>query len=131
MNITDPIADYLTRIRNAQKAEHSYVSIPASRMKIALSFILKKEGFIKDFRCFRDNKQGIIKIALKYRDGKGMFCELIRQSKPGRKVYVSVDKIPYVKNGFGIAILSTSSGVMTCRDARKRGIGGEYLCSIF
>ena len=131
MNITDPIADYLTRIRNAQKAEHKFVMIPASRMKIALSFILKKEGFIENFRCFRDNKQGIIKIALKYKDGRGMFRELIRQSKPGRRVYVSVDDVPYVKNGFGIAILSTSSGVMTCKEARKRGVGGEYLCSIF
>lgn len=131
MNITDPIADYLTRIRNAQKAEHKFVMIPASRMKIALSFILKKEGFIENFRCFRDNKQGIIKIALKYKDSRGMFQELIRQSKPGRRVYVSVNDIPYVKNGFGIAILSTSSGVMTCKEARKRGVGGEYLCSIF
>ena len=131
MNITDPIADYLTRLRNAQKAEHRFVMIPASRMKIALSFILKKEGFIEDFRCFRDNKQGIIKIALKYHNGQGVLQELIRRSKPGRKVYVSVKDIPYIKNGFGIAILSTSSGVMTCRDARKRGVGGEYLCSVF
>lgn len=131
MNITDPIADYLTRLRNAQTAKHPTVSIPASRLKISLSFILKKEGFIEDFRCFRDNKQGIIKISLKYHNGKGVFQELIRQSKPGRKVYVSVKDIPYIKNGFGIAILSTSSGVMTCRDARKRGVGGEYLCSIF
>ena len=131
MNITDPIADYLTRLRNAQKAEHRFVIIPASRMKIALSFILKREGFIEDFRCFRDNKQGIIKIALKYHNGKGVLQELIRRSKPGRKVYVSVKNIPYIKNGFGIAILSTSSGVMTCREARKRGVGGEYLCSVF
>lgn len=131
MNITDPIADFLTRLRNAQTAKHLTVSIPASRLKISLSFILKKEGFIEDFRCFRDNKQGIIKISLKYNNGKGVFQELVRQSKPGRKVYVSVKDIPYIKNGFGIAILSTSSGVMTCRDARRRGVGGEYLCSIF
>ncbi|MCY4380647.1 MAG: 30S ribosomal protein S8 [Proteobacteria bacterium] len=131
MNITDPIADYLTRIRNAQKAEHRTVVVPASRLKIALTFILKHEGFIHDFKCFRDNKQGLIKIALKYQGGQGMFQKLLRQSKPGRRVYVSAKDIPYVKNGFGFAILSTSSGVMTCREARKRGVGGEYLCSIF
>lgn len=131
MNVTDPIADYLTRVRNAQSAGHKMVSIPASRMKIAITHILKQEGYITDFRCIRDQKQGIIKVLLRYSDdGKGVIQEFSRQSKPGRRVYLSSGDIPFVKNGFGLGILSTSSGVMTCRKARQKGIGGEYLCSI-
>lgn len=131
MNITDPIADYLTRIRNAQQAEHTHVSIPASRLKIAISFVLKNEGFIENFRCIRDGRQGIIKIRLRYNGDKGVIQELKRISKPGRRIYKSADQIPYVKNGFGLGVFSTSSGVMSCREARRRKIGGEYLCSIF
>ena len=132
MNVTDPIADFLTRIRNAQSAGHKVVSIPASRLKIAITYILKKEGYIADFRCIRDNKQGVIKIALRYQeDGRGVIQTLTRESKPGRRVYLGSGDIPYVKNGFGMGILSTSAGVMTCKDARKKGVGGEYLCSIF
>ena len=132
MNVTDPIADLLTRIRNAQKAKHDVVVVPASKMKIALTAILKQEGFIRAFKCIRDSKQGIIKIALKYdEDGQGVINTLERRSKPGRRFYVDRESIPYVKNGFGLGILSTSQGVLTCREARKRGIGGEYLCSVF
>lgn len=132
MNVTDPIADLLTRVRNAQKAQHDVVVVPASKMKIALTAILKQEGFIRAFKCIRDNKQGIIKIALKYDDaGKGVINTIERKSKPGRRYYVGAEDIPYVKNGFGMGILSTSQGVVTCREARNRGIGGEYLCSVF
>lgn len=134
MNITDPIADLLTRIRNAQKAGFEVVSVPASKMKIAVTHLLQQEGFVRAYKCVRDNRQGMIKIALKYRDGaaqQGVFQSLKRESKPGRRVYVGATEIPYVKNGFGIGILSTSQGVMTCREARKRKVGGEYLCSIY
>lgn len=131
MNVTDPIADFLTRIRNAQSAGHKVVNIPASRLKIAMTFILKREGYITDFRCIRDQKQGIIKIALRYHEDKGVIQSLTRESKPGRRVYLGSSDIPYVKNGFGLGIFSTSAGVMTCREARKKGVGGEYLCSIF
>ena len=132
MNITDPIADFLTRIRNAQSAGHQSVWIPASRLKIALAFILKREGFVEEVRCVRDHKQGKIKVTLRYtKDKIGVIQEIKRLSKPGRRLYVSAKDIPYVKNGFGLGIYSTSAGVMTCRDARKKGIGGEYLCSVF
>lgn len=132
MNVTDPIADLLTRIRNAQLAGHDVVVVPASKMKIAITAILKQEGFIRAFKCIRDSKQGVIKIALKYDEaGKGVIRTVERRSKPGRRLYVGAEKIPYVKNGFGLGIVSTSQGVLTCREARKRGIGGEYLCSVF
>ncbi|MBP6218350.1 MAG: 30S ribosomal protein S8 [Oligoflexales bacterium] len=134
MNVTDPIADLLTRIRNAQKANHEVLSIPASKMKISIVHLLKEEGFVKAYKCIRDGKQGIIKVALKYEDEslqKPCIRGLKRYSSPGRRLYVKADGIPYVKNGFGIAILSTSQGIMTCRDARKNNIGGEYLCSVF
>jgi len=135
MNVTDPIADLLTRIRNAQKAGHEIISVPASKLKIAITHLLKQEGFIRAYKCIRDDKQGLIKIALKYRDEESMQTGVIQQlkrvSRPARRVYVTATNIPYVKNGFGIGILSTSQGVMTCREARKRNIGGEYLCSIY
>lgn len=132
MNVTDPIADLLTRIRNGQKAGHEVVSIPASKMKIAISHLLQQEGFVAAYKCVRDNKQGIIKIALKYsEEGRGVITNLTRESKPGCKKYVNCGDIPYVKSGFGVGFLSTSQGVMTCREARKRKIGGEYLCSVY
>ena len=134
MITTDPIADLLTRIRNGQKAGHDVVTVPASKMKIAIVHLLRQEGFVRAYKCVRDDRQGLIKIALKYRDGavrKGVIERLKRESKPGRRFYVGSGKIPYVKNGFGIGILSTSKGVITCREARKHNIGGEYLCSIY
>ena len=132
MKITDPIADLLTRIRNAQKARIDVVSVPASKMKIAIAHILREEGFIVNYKCIRDNKQGILKIALRYSEsGVGVIREIQRRSKSSLRSYVGADAIPYVKNGFGIGILSTSKGVMTDREARKQHIGGEYLCSVF
>jgi small subunit ribosomal protein S8 len=132
MQVNDPIADMLTRVRNAQKAGHDVVAIPASQTKIAITHILKEEGFIRNYKCIRDRRQGIIKIALKYReDGAGVILGLRRISLPGRRVYRAADKLPFVKNGFGVGIFSTSQGIMTDREARKRSIGGEYICSVF
>ena len=129
---TDPIADLLTRIRNAQKAGHDVLAVPASKMKIAIVHILKHEGLIKNYKCIRDRKQGVLKIALKYLpSGDGAITTLHRLSKPSRRVYCKADGIPYIKNGFGVGILSTSRGVMTDRDARALGIGGELVCSVF
>ena len=132
MNVNDPIADLLTRIRNGQSAKLEVVVAPASKMKIAITHLLHKEGFIRAYKCIKDERQGLIKIALNYgNDGKGAIREVHRESKPGRRQYVEADGIPFVKNGLGIAILSTSQGVMTCREARKRNVGGEYLCSVY
>ena len=134
MNVTDPLADLLTRIRNAQRAKHDIVMVPASKMKIAITHLLKEEGFVRAYKCVRDGKQGLIKIALKYDDSaesKPVINELYRVSKSSCRRYVGWKDIPYVKNGFGIVILSTSQGVMTCREARKRQLGGEHLLSVF
>lgn len=132
MRPTDPIADLLTRVRNAQLARHEVVSVPASMIKIAITHILKEEGFIKNYKCIRDRKQGVIKIALKYSDdGKGVIRGIDRVSTSSLRRYVGVDKIPYVKNGLGCAILSTSKGVMSDRDARQKNLGGELICSVF
>ncbi len=132
MNITDPIADLLTRIRNAQHAGLEVVNVPASKMKIGITHLLKEEGYIRAYKCVRDNKQGILKIALKYTDeGEGVIGGLVRKSRPGRRWYVHTDKIPFVKNGFGFNIISTSKGLMTDRQARKDKVGGEYVCSVY
>lgn len=132
MRPADPIADLLTRIRNAQLARHEVVSVPASMIKIAVTHILKEEGFIKNYKCIRDRKQGVIKIALKYtEEGKGVIRGIDRVSTSSRRVYVGVDKIPYIKNGLGCAILSTPKGVMSDRDARQKSLGGELICSVF
>ena len=132
MQTTDPISDLLTRIRNAQHAKHDVVTVPASKMKIGVTHLLKQEGYIRAYKCVRDNRQGLIKIALKYTDdGDGVINFLHRKSRPGRRYYVKADAIPYVKNGFGVGLLSTSKGLMTDRQAREEKVGGEYLCSIY
>lgn len=134
MNVTDPVADLLTRIRNALAAKHEVVVVPASKQKIAITHILKEEGFIRAYKCVRDDRQGLIKIALKYEEDdfeRPAVRQLSRESKPGKRVYLGYDSIPFVRNGFGIGIFSTSKGIMTCREARKQKIGGEYLCSVY
>ncbi|MGE0171548.1 MAG: 30S ribosomal protein S8 [Oligoflexales bacterium] len=133
MNTTDSIADLLTRIRNAQKAKLDVINVPASKMKIAIAHILREEGFIRNYKCIRDRQQGVLKIALKYSElsGEGVIKDLTRQSRSSRRIYVESKKIPYVKNGFGVAILSTSKGLMTDKEARKQNVGGEYICSVF
>ena len=133
MNTTDPIADMLTRIRNANTSKHKTVDVPCSNMKLAIAEILFKEGYIKSFEEIKDvNTQGVIRITLKY-DEKGtrVIDGLKRISKPGLKVYAGKDELPKVLNGLGIAIISTSKGLMTDKQARELGIGGEVLAYIW
>ena len=130
--MTDPIADMLTRIRNANMAKLEKVDVPASKMKIELTKILKDKGFIKSFKVLRDRKQGVIRITMKYLDGyEKVITGLKRVSKPGRRVYVDRTGVPKVMGGYGIAILSTSRGLMTDEICRSQGIGGEVLCNIW
>jgi small subunit ribosomal protein S8 len=129
--MTDPIADMLTRIRNGLSAKHETVDVPASKMKLEIAKILKNEGFIKNYKIVQNNKQGTIKVQLKYDDTVPVIGDMTRVSKPGRRVYATMDEIPVVKNGQGIAIISTSKGVLTDKGARAAKVGGEVLCTIW
>ncbi len=130
--MTDPIADLLTRIRNANMAQHDTVEIAASNVKKAIAEILKEEGFIRDYHYVNDHKQGILKITLKYgQDSRRVITGLKRISKPGLRVYARKDNLPKVLGGLGIAIISTSRGLLTDKDARREGIGGEVLCYVW
>lgn len=132
MHITDPIADMLTRIRNANSAKHESVEVPASNMKKEISQILVDEGYIKSYEVIEDGKQGIIKITLKYGEKKAKVLQgLQRISKPGLRVYASCEELPKVMRGLGVAIISTSKGIMTDKAARKANIGGEVLAFIW
>ena len=132
MQITDPIADMLTRIRNANSAKHDTVSVPASNMKKAIAQILVDEGYIKSFKVIEDGKQGVIEIALKYGPNKSqVLLGLRRVSKPGLRIYTDCENMPKVMKGLGNAILSTSKGIMTDKDARKANVGGEVLAFIW
>ena len=132
MQITDSIADMLTRIRNANAAKHDTVSVPASNMKKAIAQILVDEGYIKGFKVIDDGKQGMIEIALKYGPNKSqVITGLRRVSKPGLRIYTNCEDMPRVMKGIGIAILSTSKGIMTDKDARKANVGGEVLAFIW
>ena len=132
MPVTDPISDYLTRVRNAQAADHRWVDIPASNMKKRLSLILKHERYIKDFILINDNKQGIIRVYLRYtKEGLPIIEGLKRISRPGRRQYVNANEIPRVLGGLGVAIMSTPIGVITNKMARKNNVGGEVLCHIW
>ena len=132
MSMSDPIADLLTRIRNASRAEHEKVDIPASKLKTRIAQILKDEGFIKNFRLIEDPKQGVLRVYLKYGAGnEKMISGLVRVSTPGRRVYVAHDKVPPVMAGMGVAIISTSRGVMTDADVRKQKVGGELLAYVW
>ena len=132
MNTTDPIADMLTRIRNANSAKHTTVDIPASNMKRAIAQILFDEGYIKSFEEIKDEKQGIIRVTLKYdENGKRVISGLKRISKPGLRIYVSKDELPQVLNGLGIALISTSKGIKTDKEARLAGLGGEVLAYVW
>lgn len=130
---TDPIADYLTRIRNAVQARHKVVQIPASNLKKEMTKILKEKGYILNYKFEEDDKQGIIKIALKYnpRTKIPAIRSIKRVSRPGLRRYVGADELPRVLNGLGISILSTSSGVMTEKEAKQQKVGGEVLCYIY
>lgn len=132
MCTTDPIADMLTRIRNAIMAGHNQVLIPVSKVKLAIARILKDEGFIQDYDVTKDRPRGMIRIRLKYTEDKEpVLTGLKRVSKPGRRIYAQKEEIPWVLSGMGVAILSTSKGVMTDRQARRLGVGGEVLCYIW
>lgn len=132
MQITDTIADLLTRIRNANSAKHPTVDIPASNMKKAIVQILLEEGYIRNFTVIEDGKQGIIRVTLKYGEGKSpVITGLRRVSKPGLRIYSNVEDMPRVMKGLGIAIVSTSKGIMTDRRARKENVGGEVLAFVW
>ena len=132
MQITDSIADMLTRIRNANSAKHDTVQIPASNMKKAIAQILVDEGYVKSFKVIDDGKQGMIEIALKYGPNKSqVITGLRRVSKPGLSIYTNCEEMPKVMKGLGVAILSTSKGVMTDKEARKANVGGEVLAFIW
>ena len=129
MSMTDPIADMLTRIRNAQMVEKATVEMPSSRVKVAIAGVLKDEGYIDGFRVTEEAKP-VLEIALRYHGGRPVIEKIERVSKPGLRIYRSKDDIPRVMNGLGIAIVSTSRGVMTDRKARASGVGGEVLCIV-
>ena len=132
MVMTDPIADFLTRIRNANMAKHESLEVPASKIKRDIAEILKNEGFIRDYEFIEDNKQGIIRVFLKYgKNGERVISGIRRISKPGLRSYVKADAVPKVLNGLGIAILSTSEGVITDKEARAKKIGGEVIAYIW
>ncbi len=132
MTMTDPIADMLTRIRNANTVGHQSVEIPASKMKRSIADILTGEGFIGGYEYIEDNKQGIIKIEMKYGAGKERVIKGIKKiSKPGLKVYAKADEVPSVLGGLGIAIISTSKGIISDKEARKQGVGGEVICYVW
>ena len=132
MAISDPIADMLTRIRNAAKAKFNSVDVPGSTLKVELAKILKSEGFIRNYKFLKDGKQGILRVYLKYGTGQSnVIYGLKRVSKPSRRIYVRCKEIKPVYNGMGIAILSTSKGVMTDKKARQEKVGGEVLCQVW
>lgn len=132
MQITDPIADMLTRIRNANSARHETVDVPASNMKKAIAEILNEEGYIKNYQIIEDGRQGVIRIALKYGPNKEkVISGLKRVSKPGLRIYAGAEELPRVLKGLGIAVISTSKGVMTDKKARKENVGGEVLAYIW
>ncbi len=130
MSMQDPLADMLTRIRNAQMAEKSVVSMPSSKLKVAVASVLKNEGYITGYQVSSDIKP-LLSIELKYFEGRTVIEELKRVSRPGLRQYKSVDQLPKVRGGLGVSIVSTNKGVMTDRAARAAGVGGEVLCTVF
>jgi len=131
MSLSDPIADMLTRIRNAVRINREQVNIKASKICDGIAAVLKEEGYIEDFDRIDDSRQGILRVALKYNQtGRPVISEIKRTSKPGRRIYSSVDKLPHVLGGVGIAIVSTSKGVMSDRSCRKANVSGEILCTV-
>jgi len=131
MSMTDPIADFLTRIRNACQAGHPKVDVPSSKVKRELARVLAEERFIDNFAYYEDGKQGQLRIYLRYNDNKSIIRGLKRVSRPGLRQYVPKDKMPRILRGLGVAIISTSQGLFTDRDARRLGIGGEILCNVW
>jgi small subunit ribosomal protein S8 len=132
MNVTDPVSDLLTRLRNAISARHEKADIPSSRFKVELARILKDEGYIKNFKVMDDRGGSLLRLYLKYDDtGNPVIHGLARSSKPGRRLYKGKDELPEVLGGLGVAIVSTSQGLLTGNDAKKRGVGGEVVCTVW
>lgn len=131
MSMSDPVADFLTRIRNALRMGHDSLSLPASNLKEHIAKVLVAEGYIASVEREDDGKQGVLRVGLKYDGRTPAITEIKRVSRPGRRVYVAVADIPRVKNGLGVAILSTSKGVVADRDARRNAVGGELLCTVW
>lgn len=131
MPVTDQIADFITRIRNAGAAGNKKVTAPKSKVKVAIAKILKDQGYIEDFKVIDEGIQGTIEVSIRYYRKKSSIIEIKRISKPGRRIYVPAEKLPRVKNGLGIAIVSTSRGVVTDKEARKMNVGGEVLCTVW
>ena len=131
MSLSDPIGDMIARVKNAQARNHKKVDLPSSNFKSKIADILKKEGFIKDFKIIGEEKKPILSLELKYHSGNPVISNFERVSKPGRRIFSSADSLPRINNGLGIAIVSTPKGVMTDIDARKQKIGGEIICKVF
>lgn len=131
MPVSDTIGDFLTRLRNGQRAKHKIVDTPASKMKESIASILKDQGFISDYERINDNVQGTLRVRLRYHNGAPAIREVKRVSRPGIRRYAGVEDLPKVYNGLGIAIVSTSQGLMTDKQARQKGIGGEILCTLW
>lgn len=132
MSMTDPVADMLTRIRNANMVNHQKVDIPSSNLKVSIASVLKQEGFIKNYKVISDNLQGVLRVYLKYVGEKdSVINEIKRVSKPGGRVYMKSEDIPVIKSGLGIVILSTSQGIITDNAARTAGVGGELICTVW
>ena len=131
MVMTDPIADMLTRIRNANQAKHESVEMPASRLKLEILEVLKNEGYISEYEKVEDGKQGVIKVTLKYNNKERVIKGLKKISKPGLRVYVKSTELPKVLKGLGIAVISTSNGIMTDREARQKKLGGEVIAFVW
>ncbi len=131
MSMTDPIADMLTRLRNANKARHDRVDIPFSNLKVGIAKLLKKEGYISNFRIFKDRRQKILRLFLRYSDGQPVILGLKRMSTPGCRVYCKKGTIPKIRSGLGTAVISTSKGIMSDVEARQNNVGGEVICTVW
>lgn len=131
MPVTDTIADFLARVRNAGAAKHKTVDIPGSKLKLAVAEILKEQGFISDVEVISEGPQTTLRVTLRYYRREPVIKKMVRVSKPGRRIYAPADRLPRVNNGLGIAIISTSRGVLTDKSARKLNVGGEVLCTIW
>ena len=131
MSLSDPIGGMIARVKNAQQRSHKKVDLPASNFKTKIAGILKNEGFIKDFKVLNNENKSILSLELKYHSGNPVISNFERVSKPGRRIFSSAESLPKINNGLGIAIISTSKGVMTDIDARKQKLGGEIICKVF
>lgn len=131
MSMTDPVADMLTRLRNANKARHDRVDIPSSNLKVEIANLLKKEGYVSNIRIFKDRRRKILRLFLRYSEGQPIILGLKRISTPGRRVYCKKSTIPKIRSGLGTAVISTSRGIMTDVEARQNNVGGEFLCAIW